>query len=52
MSFGVQVMLRSRDLSFRQEVPFRNAMADHLTQWVSGDVHISERSSHKENLHK
>lgn len=46
------VMSKSRDLSFRAEVQFRNQVAQYLIQWIRGEVYISENISHEENLHK
>ena len=46
-------MQHSRDLSFRQEVQFRNQVAEHLTGWVKGQVCLSASStSHMENVQK
>ena len=45
-------MIKSRDLSFRAEVQFRNQVAQCLVQWLSGEVFISENISHEQNLHK
>jgi neurofibromin 1 len=45
------LMQHSRDLSFRQEVQFRNQVAEHLTGWVKGQVCLSASStSHMENV--
>jgi len=46
------LMSKSRDLSFRAEVQFRNQVAQFLIQWLRGEVYISENISHEENLHK
>lgn len=52
LSPSLQLMQHSRDLSFRQEVQFRNQIAEYLTSWVKGQVCISANASHKENLQK
>lgn len=36
----VEVMMKRRDdLSFRQEMKFRNKMVEYLTDWVMGSSH-------------
>ena len=51
-SLLLQLMQHSRDLSFRQEVQFRNQLAEYLTSWVKGQVCIAANASHQENLQK
>ncbi len=46
------LMTKSRDLSFRAEVQFRNQVAQVLARWLRGEVYISENISHEQNLHK
>ena len=48
----IQLMHHSRDLSFRQEIQFRNQLAEHLTGWVNGQMNIAANTSHKENVQK
>ena len=43
-------MQHSRELSFHNEIHFRNSLVDCLTQWVSGDLCTTEYITHEDNL--
>ena len=53
MSCDCQVMQRSRELSFHQEVQFRNILVEYLTGWVQGEIMFTrDHCTHEENLHR
>lgn len=35
----LQMMLRRDDLTFRQEMKFRNKLVEYLTDWIMGNSH-------------
>ena len=44
---------RSRELSFHQEVQFRNILVEYLTGWVQGEILFTrDHCTHEENLHR
>ena len=47
-----QVMVNSRELSFHNEIQFRNSLVEYLTQWVSGELCIADYCTHEDNLRK
>ena len=53
LSCDCQVMQRSRELSFHQEVQFCNAFMEFLTEWVQGEILFTcDHCTHEENLHR
>ena len=53
LSCDCQVMQRSRELSFHQEVQFRNMLMEFLTEWVQGEILFTrDHCTHEENLHR
>lgn len=46
------MMKRRDDLSFRQEIKFRNKLVEYLTDWIMGNSHqFNQVNSKRENLH-
>ena len=48
----LQVMVNSRELSFHNEIQFRNSLVEYLTQWVSGELCIADQCTHEDNLRR
>lgn len=44
------VMVNSRELSFHNEIQFRNSLVEYLTQWVSGELCVADQCTHEDNL--
>ena len=54
LSPSLQVVQHSRELSFHNEIQFRNSLVECLTQWVSGKLSIvaADHSTHEETLRR
>jgi neurofibromin 1 len=44
------VVQQSQELSFHNEIQFRNNLVEYLTSWVSGDLCIGDTGTHEDNL--
>ena len=48
----MKVVQHSRELSFYNEIQFRNSLIEYLTHWVSGELCVSEQCTHEDNLRR